>query len=187
MTSPRPLRADAARNHAKVLAAAEAVFAEQGTSASTEAVARRAGVGIGTVFRHFPTKESLLEAVLVGLLRRLAADAEALAEADDPGTAFFAFFTQVVTQAVTKNAISAALAESGIERDATDRTGQELKKALSALLDRAQRAGAVRADVTLTEVMALLAGTSQAAGHLGADYDVRIGVLGIVFDGLRPR
>jgi AcrR family transcriptional regulator len=188
MTTTRPLRADAARNRAKVLAAAEAVFAEQGTSASTETVAQRAGVGIGTVFRHFPTKESLLEAVLIGLLRRLADDAEALAVADDPGTAFFAFFTQVVTQAVTKNAVSAALAESGIDaRDETDRTGQELKKALSTLLDRAQRSGAVRADVGVAEVMALLAGASQAAGHLGADYEVRIRMLEIVFDGLRRR
>lgn len=188
VSTDRPPRADALRNRAKVLAAAETVFAEQGTSASTEEVARRAGVGIGTVFRHFPTKESLLEAVLNGLLRRLADDADALAAGDDPGTAFFAFFTQVVTQAVTKNALSAALAESGIDAgDATDRTGQELQQALSTLLDRAQRSGAVRADVGLAEVMALLAGTSQAAGHLGADFDVRIRVLDIVFDGLRPR
>jgi AcrR family transcriptional regulator len=188
MTTSRPLRADAARNRARVLAAAEAVFAEEGTSASTEEVARRAGVGIGTVFRHFPTKESLLEAVLVGLLQRLSEEAEALAASDDAGTAFFAFFTQVVTQAVTKNALSAALAESGIDaRDATDRTGRELKEALNTLLERAQRSGGVRADVGVAEVMALLAGMSQAAGHLGADFDVRIRLLEIVFDGLRPR
>lgn len=188
MASSRPLRADAARNRAKVLAAAEAVVAEQGTSASTEEVARRAGVGIGTVFRHFPTKESLLEAVLVGLLQRLAADAEALAAADDPGAAFFGFFGQVVAQAATKNAVSAALAESGINAgDTAGQVGQELKTALGTLLDRAQQAGAVRADVALAEVMALLAGTSQAAGHLGGDRDVRSRVLAIVFDGLRPR
>ncbi|MCP9976669.1 TetR/AcrR family transcriptional regulator [Actinomadura madurae] len=87
MTSPpsgRPLRADAQRNRAKVLAAAEEVFAVQGTSASTEEVARKAGVGIGTVFRHFPTKESLLEAVLVALLERLAAEAEDLCAARRP-------------------------------------------------------------------------------------------------------
>jgi AcrR family transcriptional regulator len=186
-STDRPTRADALRNRAKVLAAAEVVFAEQGTSASTEEVARRAGVGAGTVFRHFPTKESLLEAVLVGLLRRLAEDADALAAADDAGTAFFAFFTQVVTQAVTENALSTALAESGMYAvAATEGTGRELKQALSTLLDRAQRAGAVRADVGLPEVMALLAGTSQAAGYLGADFDVRIRVLDIVFDGLRP-
>ncbi|MEU9844544.1 helix-turn-helix domain-containing protein, partial [Actinomadura sp. NPDC048032] len=111
MTSPapgRPLRADALRNRAKVLAAAEEVFAVQGTSASTEEVARKAGVGIGTVFRHFPTKESLLEAVLVALLKRLAAEARDLRAAADPGAAFFGFFTRVVSQAASSGARSPA-------------------------------------------------------------------------------
>src|SRR4051812_5490623 len=88
----RPPRADALRNRARVLTAAEAVFAARGTSASTEEVAREAGVGIGTVFRHFPTKEALLEAVYVARLRRLAEEADALVSADDAGEAFFTFF-----------------------------------------------------------------------------------------------
>jgi AcrR family transcriptional regulator len=187
MTSPasgRPLRADALRNRAKVLAAAEEVFAVQGTSASTEEVARKAGVGIGTVFRHFPTKESLLEAVLVALLERLAAEARDLRSADDPGAAFFGFFTRVVSQAATKQAVTEALAEAGIDaRKATGRAGPGLKAALGVLLERAQEAGAVRADVGPGEVMALLAGMSYAAGRAGAREDV----LRIAFDGLRPR
>lgn len=187
MTSPapgRPLRADALRNRAKVLAAAEEVFAVQGTSASTEEVARKAGVGIGTVFRHFPTKESLLEAVLVALLERLAAEARDLRAAADPGAAFFGFFTRVVSQAAAKQAVTEALAEAGVDaREATGRAGPDLKAALGVLLGRAQETGAVRADVGPGEVMALLAGMSYAAGRAGAREDV----LRIVFEGLRPQ
>lgn len=187
MTSPapgRPLRADALRNRAKVLAAAEEVFAVQGTSAPTEEVARKAGVGIGTVFRHFPTKESLLEAVLVALLERLAAEARDLRAAADPGAAFFGFFTRVVSQAAAKQAVTEALAEAGVDaREATGRAGPDLKAALGVLLGRAQETGAVRADVGPGEVMALLAGMSYAAGRAGAREDV----LRIVFEGLRPQ
>ncbi len=187
MTSPasgRPLRADALRNRARVLAAAEEVFAVQGTAASTEEVARKAGVGIGTVFRHFPTKESLLEAVLVTLLERLAGEAEELRSAADPGRAFFGFFARVVAQAATKHAVTEALAEAGVDaREATGRAGPGLRAALGVLLERAQQAGAVRADVGAAEIMALLAGMSYAAGRAGAREDV----LRIAFDGLRPQ
>ncbi|MFA1550353.1 TetR/AcrR family transcriptional regulator [Actinomadura chokoriensis] len=187
MTSPasgRPLRADALRNRAKVLAAAEEVFAVQGTSSSTEEVARKAGVGIGTVFRHFPTKESLLEAVLVALLERLAAEAAELRSSADPGAAFFGFFSRVVSQAATKQAITEALAEAGIDaRETTGGAGSGLTAALGVLLERAQEAGEVRADVGPGEIMALLAGMSYAAARAGAREDL----LRIAFDGLRSR
>lgn len=190
MTPPsrdgRPPRADALRNRTKVLDAAETVFASRGTSASTEAVAREAGVGVGTVFRHFPTKESLLEAVYVARLRRLAEEADALASLEDPGAAFFTFFARVVGHAATKNAFSAALAEAGIDVEQTAaEIGQELKRALRALLTSAQETGAVRADIGLPEVLTLLVGASQAAERVGADRDVRDRALTVVFDGLR--
>lgn len=185
-TPPKPLRADALRNRAKVLEAAEAVFTAHGTATSTEEVARAAGVGIGTVFRHFPTKEALLEAVFVTRLRRLAEEADALTSADDPGEAFFAFFAGVVDHAATKNAISAALAEAGVDvAETTAETGQDLKRALATLLARAQEAGTVRPDVGLPEVMTLLVGASQAAEHVGGDSGVRDRALAVVFDGLR--
>ncbi|MFD0689557.1 TetR/AcrR family transcriptional regulator [Actinomadura fibrosa] len=182
--SGRPLRADALRNRAKVLAAAEAVFAARGTSASTEEVAREAGVGIGTVFRHFPTKESLLEAALVALLERLAGEARDLLGAADPGAALFGFLARVVAQAKAKQAITEALAEAGVDaREAARQSGggPGLKEALGALVERAQKAGAVRTDIGPADVMALLAGLSYAAGHAGAGE----GVLAIAFDGLR--
>ncbi|WP_051468022.1 TetR/AcrR family transcriptional regulator [Actinomadura oligospora] len=180
----KPLRADAARNRAKVLVAAREVFAERGTGASTEEVARRAGVGIGTVFRHFPTKESLLEAVLGEILAGFAEQARLRTESPDPGGAFFDFFQLVVGESATKNAVSAELTGAGIDLHASgDEVRQELRGALGVLLARAQEAGAVRADVGLGEVMALLAGTSQATGNL--DVLMRGRVLDVVFDGLR--
>jgi AcrR family transcriptional regulator len=103
-TSEKALRADARRNRGRVLAAAEEVFAAEGVGAPTEAVARRAGVGIGTVFRHFPTKEALLEAVLVERLRGLAEHARAAAADPDAGGALFGFLEHVVTQSAAKNA-----------------------------------------------------------------------------------
>jgi AcrR family transcriptional regulator len=184
----RPPRADALRNRARVLEAAEAVFAARGTTASTEEVAREADVGIGTVFRHFPTKEALLEAVFVARLRRLAAEAEALASAADPGEAFFTFFGHVVGHAATKNTFGDALAEAGIDmRETTATVGKDLKRVLAALLARAQEAGAVRRDVGLPEVMTLLVGASRAAEHAAGDGAVRDRALAVVIDGLRGR
>ncbi|WP_204059691.1 helix-turn-helix domain-containing protein [Microbispora corallina] len=190
MAEGRALRADARRNRARILEAAEAVFAAQGVSASTEDVARRAGVGIGTVFRHFPTKESLVEEVFLGRVRMLADKAAALSEAD-AGTAFFRFFAYAVEQAATQNAYADVLAEAaatggtgGEEGAAPSAVGRELAAALAELLARAQRAGAVRADMGVAELVALLIGASRAAEHVGPE--VRRHTLDIVFDGLRP-
>ncbi|MFC0553136.1 TetR/AcrR family transcriptional regulator [Planotetraspora thailandica] len=193
MAEERPPRADALRNRAKILDAAEAVFAAQGLSASTEDVARRAGVGIGTVFRHFPTKDALIEAVFLGRVRTLAAKAEALSEAE-AGPALFAFFAYAVEQAATQNAYADVLAEAasaaapageGSPREpGASPVGAELASALEALLERAQRAGAVRSDIGAPELMALLIGASRAAERVGPD--VRNRTLAIMFDGLRP-
>jgi AcrR family transcriptional regulator len=182
----RPLRADARRNRARLLDAAEAVFAAKGISASTEEVARSAGVGVGTLFRHFPTKENLLEAVYRERLRRMAEAARELAAAEDLGSAFFDFLAEQVAHSGTKIAVADALAEAGIDvRTASADEGQEVSEALGALIVRAQQAGAVRPDVGLPELMALLVGASRAVEHAASD-DVRARIVGIVLDGLRP-
>ncbi len=184
---PRPPRADARRNRARILEAAEIVLAARGISASTEEIAREAGVGIGTVFRHFPTKEALLEAVFVGRLQRLAADATDLAMADDPGAAFFTFFARVVEQAAVKQAFSDALASAGIDlQTAASAVGADLKAAVGTLLTRAQQAGAVRSDVRLPDVLALLVGASRALEHAAGDREAQTRALTVVLDGLRP-
>jgi AcrR family transcriptional regulator len=188
MTNGRPLRADAARNRARVLDVAETLFAERGTAVSTEEIARVAGVGIGTVFRHFPTKEALLEAVFTIGLRRLAEEAEQLETAADPGEAFLGFFARIVRQSTTKRAVAEALAEAGGDvGGAHARAGADLPGALERLLHRAQRAGGVREDIGVAEVMALLVGASGTAERAGADPGVRERALEVVMDGLRPR
>jgi AcrR family transcriptional regulator len=183
-----PLRADAVRNRAKLLDVAEAVFAARGAGVSTEEIAREAGVGVGTLFRHFPTKAALLQAVYVGRLERLAVEAEELLAGDRPGAAFFDFFTAVVDQAETKNAFADALAEAGVDvGTASSETNGRLRTALAGLLDRAQQAGAVRSDVGVGELTALLVGASRAVAHAGDDRTVRDRVLTVLLDGLRAR
>jgi len=183
----RPLRSDARRNRAKLLDVAERVFAEKGTSASTEEVARRAGVGIGTVFRHFPTKGDLLEAVFVARLRRLADEADRLAADADPGEAFFSFFTQMVASAPEKNALSEALTAAGVDvAETTSPIKDDFRRSVSTLLERAQRAGAVRPDVGFAEVITLLVSASHAAEHPFTAPDVQARALSVLLDGLRP-
>src|SRR5689334_9020112 len=114
MTTRKP-RADALRNRAKLLEAAEAVFAARGPAASTEEIATAAGVGAGTLFRHFPTKEALLEAIVIGRLRNLVDQAAALTSDPDPGRAFFVFFERMVEHASKKKAFTEALSGAGVD------------------------------------------------------------------------
>ena len=184
----RAQRTDAQANRGRILNTAEEVFGRGGESASTEEVARLAGVGIATVFRHFPTKAALLEAVLVRRFDRLRERAEALLDATDPGSAFLDLFGELVADAATKIAIAEALLEAGGDGDGeAARASNGLRQAVGTLLLRAQRAGAVRADVELPEVYALLVGASRAAAHAHLDVEVKERMLAIVFDGLAPR
>ncbi len=181
----RPLRADARANRSRILQVAEEVFGTGGESASTEEVARLAGIGIATVFRHFPTKAALLEAVFVRRLERLRDQARALADAADPGRALFDFFAHTVADAATKLAIADALADEGGQAAAgTIQASDDLRRAVGVLLRRAQEAGAVRDDVDLPELYALLIGTSRAAAYAHLDTEVQARALAIVFDGL---
>lgn len=184
----KPLRADARRNRARVLEAAESVFAAKGTGAPTEEVARAAGVGIGTVFRHFPTKEALLEAVLFARLHRFVDEAEAVVarESPDPGEAFFSFLTSWVEMSSAKNAYFEALTAAGVNVQSTKSViGGRLMEALGVLLRRAQDAGAVRTDLTPGELISVIIGVARAAEHAGADANLRDRTVSILFDGLR--
>ena len=184
----RARRTDARTNRERILTVAEEVFGRGGDTASTEEVARRAGVGIATVFRHFPTKTALLRAVLIGRLNRLRDQAGVLLDATDPGAAFFEFFGTVVADAAGKLAIANALVDAGGDNDPeVIGAAHELHASVGALLDRAKQAGAVRADAAQPEVYALLVGTSRAAAYAALDAEVRGKALAIVFDGLRPR
>ncbi|MEU9043005.1 MULTISPECIES: helix-turn-helix domain-containing protein [unclassified Kitasatospora] len=182
----RPLRADAARNRARLLDAATEVFTTRGVGVPTEEIARAAGVGIGTLFRHFPTKEALLEAVMVRRLQTITDRTARLAAETEPAEAFFACFRLVVEQSAGKQEFTRALTEAGIDVHACLRESSELMRAqLSELLDGAQRVGAVRPEVGLPELIALLVGVGTAAEQLAADPAARERVFDVVFAGLR--
>ncbi|MET9036620.1 TetR/AcrR family transcriptional regulator [Streptomyces mirabilis] len=187
MGGRRPQRADARTNRERILNVAEEVFGKGGQSASTEEVARLANVGIATVFRHFPTKAALLEAVLVQRFDRLREQAETLFRAPDPGAAFFDFFSHLVADAAGKIAIAEALFEAGGDNGGNAaQASYGLRRAVGALLQHAQRAGAVRDDVELPEVYALLVATSRASAQAHLEEEVRDRMLAIIFDGLAP-
>ncbi|HEX6677214.1 MAG TPA: TetR/AcrR family transcriptional regulator [Actinomycetes bacterium] len=180
------LRADARRNRARVLEAAQAAFAAEGLSVPLDEIARRAAVGAGTVYRHFPTKEALFEAVVLDRLRGLVEEAHGLATADDPTGAFFGFLSRMVEEGAGKKDLVDALAGAGIDVTAAlTEISRDLRGAVAQLLARAQDAGAVRRDVGIAELMAVLAGTIVALQRHGGDAGVRDRVVSIFRDGLR--
>jgi AcrR family transcriptional regulator len=181
----RPLRADALRNRGRVLEAAEAVFAEEGIDVPVDVIAERAGVGVGTIYRHFPTKEKLFEAILVERVTQITADARTRLETEDPRTAFFSFLEYLVGEASRKRDLINAFASAGVEFEVVAETAKkELEVAMTELLVAAQRAGAVRSDVTSPLVLTLVGATCTAADgpHRGASPSE---MLMIVCDGLR--
>jgi AcrR family transcriptional regulator len=182
----RPLRADARRNRARILEAADLVFAAEGMGVPIDEVARRAGVGVGTLYRHFPTKEALLEAILLSHMEGLLDEARARANAEDPGEALFGFLALLVERAGRKKNLADALGREGVDIEVTaSPIGQALMHAVEELLVRAQRSGAVRTDVGMPELFGLVAGTCVAADrrYPGAGAPQRM--LTIVCDGLR--
>jgi AcrR family transcriptional regulator len=183
------LRADAERNRQQVLEVAQAVFASEGLAVPIDEIARRAGLGVGTLYRHFATKEALYEAILVNRMQALLQEARAGAGAEDPAEAFFDIIGRFIEESVAKKYLIDALAAKGFEfAQALKATKLELRDALAALLKRAQRAKAVRRDVEIREVMALVMGASAAIERLGVDERGRARLHAMVCDGLRtPR
>lgn len=178
-------RADAQRNRARVLAAAEAVLARDGVSASMRAVAEEAGVGLGTIYRHFPHREALYQAIIAARMRRLVAEADDLT---DDGSAFFELFTRIVVTATEKKALADALAEAGVpEKDGLEDVAAAMRATIERLMVAAQRTGTVRADLGAPEVLALMTATCLAAEHQTWTDELRTRTLTVVFDGMRPR
>jgi AcrR family transcriptional regulator len=188
MTGTRPQRADARRNRERVLAAAEDVLAADGMSASMRAVADRAGVGLGTIYRHFPTREALYQAILAARMEQLVAAGRAATTADDPGAAFFDFLTRILDSARDKKALSDVLAEAGLDpKSGLSRITDDMREVLATLLSRAQKTGAVRPDLRMPELFALLTAVSLGVERAAWSRDLTTSTLSLVFDGLRPR
>ncbi|MBZ6473027.1 TetR/AcrR family transcriptional regulator [Streptomyces griseocarneus] len=157
--SPPPLapslRSDARRNRELVLQAARSAFEEAGLAVPLGEIARRAGVGTGTVYRHFPSKEALFRATVVDRVQLFTDTARELTHADDPGAVFFRYLAAVVRLSVRNKGLCDAL-EGSLEPSPGVEEG--FREALTILLERAQQAVAVRKDVTIDDVMALLMG-----------------------------
>jgi AcrR family transcriptional regulator len=182
----RPVRADAARNRARLLEVAYETFAADGLSVPIDEIARRAGVGAGTVYRHFPTKEALFQAVIADRLRRIIDDGHALLESEPPGHALFSFLRSMVLQwGAADRGLVEALAGVGIEIDnAAPDAEEEFMSLLGDLLRAAQQAGTARTDVGVPEVKALLVGC-QAMQSYNAELAER--VTDVALDGLRTK
>ncbi len=177
--SRRAPRADAVRNRERILIAARETFAKQGAEVPLDVIAEAAGVGPGTLHRHFPTKEALLAAVIADRLDDLADRAAGLG--DDPGEDFFAFLRELVDSGRDNLALASAL--GGLPNGLIEESGERLSAALQLLLTAAQRAGGVRRDVDVAEVHAIITGVLTTESRLS---ESRRGLgLQIAIDGLR--
>jgi AcrR family transcriptional regulator len=180
----RPLRADAARNRARVLEVAYETFAAEGLGVPIDEIARRAAVGAGTVYRHFPTKEDLYRAVIEDRINHIVDDGRALLADADPGEALFTFLRSMVLQwGATDRGLAEALAGLGIDvKDAAPEAEEAFLGLLGELLRAAQNAGTVRRDVDVPDVKALMVG-AQAMQTYKAEAAERL--TEVVLDGLR--
>ena len=181
----RKPRADAVRNRERVLEAAKAVFSAGGPEASLEAVAQRAGVGIGTLYRHFPTREALFEAVYRREVEQLGELAELLKSAKDPVEALRRWLHSNVEFVATKKGMLAALAlavqnQSELHAFSFDR----LTKAIGLLLDRAVAAGEMRADISPDDLLRALIGMCYMHDQPGWQATT-LRLLDVFIDGLR--
>jgi AcrR family transcriptional regulator len=182
----RPLRADARRNRERVLTAAREVFAEQGREAQMDDVARRAAVGVGTVYRHFPTKEALIDALVAEAFERFLAVAQAQAQRDDD--AWDALVTTLWAGAeilAGDRALSAIMSEMYGPVNISLETQLEMTKAMTILVERAQAAGQLRADVILDDIPTVMCGVGMATCKAHSVPDAWRRHVAIIVDGLR--
>jgi AcrR family transcriptional regulator len=182
--SKRPKRADALRNYEKLVAAAREAFTESDRSASLEDIARRAGVGIGTLYRNFPTRADLVQAVYVDEVEALSHRAGELTDLE-PWEALTAWLQGFVGYVATKQALADELFAIA-DRDASVFAGSRamLHSAGEPLLRRAQEAGVVRPDVTIDEVVRMVGGIAKIPADDPADVQR---LLAVALDGLRYR
>lgn len=185
--SSRKPRADALRNRDRVLEAAKIVFSAGGPDASLEAVAREAGVGIGTLYRHFPTREALYEAVYRREVEQLGEMAEQLKDDASPIDALRRWLRSNVEFVATKKGMAAALAlAAGPPSELTAFSFERLTKAIATLLDRAVAAGEIRNDVSAEDLLRTLVGMCLLHDQAGWQAGV-VRMLDVLIDGMRVK
>lgn len=159
--STRVRRADAERNRRRLLDAATEMFCERGLDVGVAEIAQRAGVGRGTLFRNFPTKEQLIAAIVVDRMHESVARGRAALQSGDPGEALFGLLDQAVGFALSDRALFAAIGDEWLANEEIRAAHAELLGMLEELVRRAQEAGAVRDDVSAVDVLMMLKGVSE--------------------------
>ncbi|OKK24657.1 TetR family transcriptional regulator [Streptomyces sp. CB02488] len=184
-TPARPMRADARRNYDRLLTEARTAFAEHGTTASLEDVARSAGLGIGTLYRHFPTRHALMSAVFQEAVADLIARSRELAGAERPCEALVEWLGTIITHAGEYRGLAQALMSTcRDETSALSRCNVAMREAGSVLLARAQAGGAVRAEVSIDDLMQLTNAIALAAEQSPDDPELADRLLTLTVRGL---
>ena len=179
----RPKRADARRNRELLIEAARTVFSAQGAGAPMEAIAKQAGVGVGTLYRHFPNRLDLVEAVYESDVQELAATAQRVVAELEPGPAVDAFFDAFVRYAQTKQALLGELQQSFEKHpDLRSRCREQIESSFDMVIEHAKQAGAIRNDISGSDVMQLTAPVCTNSS-ISAEQSQRL--IGMILDGLR--
>lgn len=185
--APRAMRADARRNYERLLTEARSAFAEHGTDASLEDVARRAGVGIGTLYRHFPNRDSLLSAVFEDAAGDLLSRSRELLHAPEPCAALVTWLREMVTHAGEYRGLARSLMSVSYDNtSALARCSGPIREAGNALLRRAQEAGTVRRDVAIGDLLQLTHAIALAAEETPGDPELADRLLHLTLRGLKP-
>ncbi|MEU6095670.1 helix-turn-helix domain-containing protein [Streptomyces sp. NPDC047079] len=188
MSQVRPMRADARRNYERLLKAAAVAFAEHGENASLDDIAKRAGVGSGTLYRHFPTRQALLEAAYVDRIEAIAARADELAGEMPPGEALAEWLNELCVGTIQvrglKALVGSAVADGGSA--ALTVCGTSIKGAATRLVRAAQREGSLRADIEPIEILRLAHGVATASELADGEGRHIRRYLSLLTEGLRP-
>ncbi|WP_432053942.1 TetR/AcrR family transcriptional regulator [Streptomyces sp. bgisy022] len=186
MAQVRPMRADARRNRERLLQVAAEAFAEQGEGASLDDIARRAGVGSGTLYRHFPTRRALLEAVYADRIAALAARGGDLADRLPPGPALRAWLDELGAGMIRVRGLKALLGPAVGGGDGGPGCCEPLLGAARLLVGAAQEAGTLRRDVEPVDVLRLVHGVATASELADGEGDHVRRYVGLLVEGLRP-
>jgi AcrR family transcriptional regulator len=185
------MRVDAVRNRKKLLEVAERLFTTHGVAVEMDEIAAAADLGVGTIYRHFATKDALVQAIIVGPVEELIEKARSLARAPDPGAAFHEIYGDLVELATTKHRLIAELTRAGhppsygSAGDIASRHDR-FRAAFTVLLERAQRAGAVRRGVRIAELIAVAHGAFPYLERDGDSHAARKRLLDLVLRALAP-
>lgn len=162
-TERKPLRADAERNRRRLIDAATTIFCERGLDVGVGEIAERAGVGRGTLFRNFPSKEHLIAAIVAERMGEMVLRGRACLQADDPGEALFALLDESVGRQQSDRALFEALDDDWLANEEISNARGELLSVLDVLVTRAQAAGQIRQDVNAIDVLCMVKGVCEAS------------------------